>query len=622
MGKLKHPGNLADLTREALDDWHAKVREAARELSGKSELSDDDMAYSRELIGWAGEITADYERRTTEADTAGVRADLAALGNPDPDEGNDGEGDDGEGDDPAPAADAGPDEAVMSSVRGILTAVEERIRAEHAPAPAGAGPDSGDHGAPSVSDLAAAGAGGDLPEGQHTGPVMVAAADYSGYNNGQPLDGRRGLAAAFKERMSNYVSAGGHGAGPVLPTPEGFGAATVMSETPGGGLAPTARTVRVSGGHQRHRVARIARDERGDFGADPEENRSIALAAADDWTRQLRAGRTAAIGGAPRDALIAAWCATGESWYGLCDQWSLDGLLPLPTRNVPRGEVRFAEGYDFATIYDEVGDNTATSEQLANGVTKTCIEAPCLEAETTGLNADWLCVTANLLQRRAWPESIESFLSAALAVKAHKTNARIIAAIVAGSTDAGTITAGGDEDAFTSFLSGVELAITDMAYRAYMSLSGEYEVIAPAWVLPQLRHAVMRRRGLEDPVKADAWMQAQLAKINATVHFVYGWQDAHVTTPATGLPGGDTPLTELPTEVQFAVYPAGTWVQGVNPVIELDTIYDSVGLESNSYTALFVEDGWAALKLCPYSRVYTVSVDPYGCGCASGSATS
>lgn len=623
MGKLKHPGNLSDLTREQLDDWHAKLRDAARELGSKAEFSDDDTAYSRELIAWANEVTTEYGRLRDEADNSNdadaIRAGLAALGDSTDDPSNDDTDDD---EDPAANAD-GPDggeDALMSSVRGILSAVEDRIRGESTPAPDDN--DGGGGAAPSVADLVAAGAGGDLPEDQDAGPVMVAAATYGSFTKEQRLDGRRDLAMAVKDRIGSSVAPSGTRPGPVLALPKGLGAATVMSQTPGGGYAPTGRTARLSGSHQKQLVARIARDDVGEFGTNPEENRALALAAADDWTRQLRTGRTAAMGGVPRDALIAAWCAPGESWYDLCEQWSLDGQLPLPTRNIPRGEVQFAEGYDFAEIYDEVGDNTATPEQLAAGVTKTCVEVPCLDAPSTGLNADWLCVTGNLLQRRAWPESIESFLSAALAVKAHKTNARVIAAIVAGSTDAGIIPNDGDNDAFASFLAGVEVAITDMSYRAYMSLSGEWEVIAPVWVLPQLRHAVMRRRGLEDPVKADSWMQAQFAKLKATVHFVFGWQDAHVTTPATGLPGGETPLTALPTEARFAVYPAGTWLKGVNPVIEIDTIYDSVALESNSYTALFVEDGWAALKLCPYSRVYTVSVDPYGCGCASGSATS
>lgn len=613
MGKLTHPGDLTKLTREQLDEWHNSIRAAATELGGKTDFTADDRAYSRELIEWAGEVTTEYTRLAEadgDGDDAEARAALAALGEATDAEA---EGDDTDGDD-GPEGGA-PEVAVMRAVEGILSAVSDRIRSEHGPTDNG--PEGGDGGGtgPSVSDLAGVGAGGDLPEGEHAGPVMVAAADYAGYSTGQTLATRRDLAGAVKDRIANYVQPGGGGNGPVLPTPRGLAAASVMEQVPGGTFAPTRRTATISGGHQRHRVARIARDEHAEFGTNPEENRALALATADDWTRQLRAGRMAAVGGTARDALIAAWCAPAESFYDLCEQWSLDGLLPLPTRNVPRGSVQFAQGYDFADVYDMVGDNTADCAQLEAGVTKTCVEVPCLDAPETCLNADWLCVTGNLLQRRAWPESIESFLSAALAVKMHKTNARVIAAMVAASLDAGPIAGGDNDDAFASFLSAVEVAITDMSYRAYMSLSGEFEVVAPAWVLPQLRAAVMRRRCLDDPVKADSWMQAQFAKLNATVHFVYGYQDAHVNPLIPGLPGGPVPIAALPTEVDFIVYPAGTWVKGVNPVIELDTIYDSAGLETNSYTALFVEDGWAALQLCPYSRVYTATVDPLGCGC-------
>lgn len=613
--RIQHPGDLGNLTREQLDQWHASIRQAAAELSEKTEFTDADREYSQQLIDWASEVTAAYEQAAEAAQPADAdaRAALAALGTAASTDttttGNnndDGDGGETEG--------SSPQQSVMTAVEELINEVRDRIRTETPAA-------SGDSGAPSVSDLAGNGVDGELPQAQATGPVMVAAADYGSYSNGQNLATRSDLAGALQARIGQYVSGGG-ATGPVLASPRGLGAARVMSEQPGHGFAPTSRSVPISGGHQRHNVARIARDDRGQFGTDPEQNREIALAASGDWVRQLRAGRMAATGGTARDTLIASWCGAAEAWDDLCEQFSLDGRVPLPTRTVPRGRVQFAEGYDFATVYDAVGDNTATPDELDEGVTKTCVEVPCLETPITGLNADWLCVTASLLQRRSWPESIESFLSAALAVKAHKTNSRIIAAMVDGSDDGGVITGSGDDDAFASFLSAVQVAITDMGYRAYMSMSGEWEVVAPAWVLPQLRHAVMRRRAIEDPVKADSWMQAQLAKINVTVHFVYGYQDAHVTTPSTGLPGGDEPITALPTEAEFIVYPAGTWVLGVNPVIELDTIYDSAGLETNSYTAIFVEDGWAALKVCPYSRVYTASVDPYGCGCATGAASS
>lgn len=47
-------------------------------------------------------------------------------------------------------------------------------------------------------------------------------------------------------------------------------------------------------------------------------------------------------------------------------------------------------------------------------------------------------------------------------------------------------------------------------------------------------------------------------------------------------------------------------------MISLDTIYDNAMLTHNQFTALFVEDGLAALKMCHESRVYTTDVQPLG----------
>ena len=89
----------------------------------------------------------------------------------------------------------------------------------------------------------------------------------------------------------------------------------------------------------------------------------------------------------------------------------------------------------------------------------------------------------------------------------------------------------------------------------------------------------------------------------------------------TGLntgPGGSSPLTALPTTVQFLVYPAGTWTKIVQDVVNLDTIYDNALLTTNQYTAIFAEDGFNVIQTCPESRLYTASVDPSGVvGCCA-----
>lgn len=631
MGKLTRPENFGDFTREQLEEWDAKVRAASAELAKKTTFDNDDIAYAQDIVSWASDnATAFAALGPAEADGDAARAALAALNTPATEPAADDTGD-GEPDDDDGGADQDASSAVLKSVELLLNSVAERVKSETPAAPDPGPGDNGGGAPPSVADLAGNGVNGDdpAPVGE---PVMVAAADFDSYANGQRLGDLADLSAALTARLDGYVRSGGNHTGPVLlthergePLPPNVLAASTVTKMPGGGFALNGRQQALTEGHQKHKVARIQKDvaDAEVFTLrDAEANALIAARAQDEWIQQLRAGRMAAIGGTDRDTLIAAWCAHPESWYTLCEQWSLDGRLVLPTRQIPRGSVQYAMGFDFSTVFTAVGDNTATCEELEQGVTKTCVEVPCLDALTTCLNVDWLCITADILQRRAWGESVDSFISAALAVKLHKTNSRIINQIAAGS-GAATIVSGCDGDgAFESFMYGLQVARIDGQYNSYMSLSGEWEAIVPAWFLEQLRASVMRRRGIEDPVKADSWMQAQFAKIGFTVHFVYGFQDAHVTTPATGLPGGATPIDSLPTEGDFIAYPAGTWVLGELPVIELDTIYDSAGLQSNSFTALFVEDGWSALKMCNLSRLYTVTLDPCGCGCAGGGGTS
>jgi hypothetical protein len=193
----------------------------------------------------------------------------------------------------------------------------------------------------------------------------------------------------------------------------------------------------------------------------------------------------------------------------------------------------------------------------------------------------------------------------------HKINMGFIAAIVAASGVATTIPADpSGDDAISGLLAAVDLAIADAKYRNRMSFNGTLEVVLPMWVLVQLRAAGSRRNGVDLVGLTDAQIVEWFAIRKAVPRFVYDWQDAF-SGLATG-PGGASPLTALPLTVQFLVYPAGTWVKAVQNVVSLDTVYDSTKLATNEYTALFVEDGWAALQMCPLSRLYTAPVDPSG----------
>jgi len=312
----------------------------------------------------------------------------------------------------------------------------------------------------------------------------------------------------------------------------------------------------------------------------------------------------------------AGWCAPSEVIYELCDLDSLDGLLALPEIQATRGGFQIPSngGPEFATVYSGIGnagDTHLTESEVIADTAKVCYDIPCPGFTDNRLGVDYVCLTGSMLQRRGYPEAVEWFSRRAMNALPHKINAGVIAAIVAASGGPYIVPPDpSGDDAISSLLSAVGLAIMDAKYRNRMAFNSTLEVVLPYWVLEQLRAAGTRRSGVDLIGITDMMIMDWFAIRNAIPRFVYDWQDAFTGLPLA--PGAGTPITSLPLTVEFLIYPAGTWVKAVQPVVSLDTVYDSTKLQTNEYTALFAEDGWAALQLCPLSRRYLTQVDPSG----------
>jgi hypothetical protein len=312
----------------------------------------------------------------------------------------------------------------------------------------------------------------------------------------------------------------------------------------------------------------------------------------------------------------AGWCAASETMYDLCELETMDGILDAPEMQTSRGGWNIPEngGPDFGTIFGTIGsagDTHLTEAEVISETAKVCTEIPCPDFEDVRLGVDYFCLTGGLLQRRGYPEVVARWSRGGMTALAHKINQGFIAAIVAGSVNAGYIPPDpSGDDAASSVLSGVHLAVVDAKYRNRMGFNSTLEVVLPWWALVPIMAGLARRTGVNHFDVTDAQILDWFARRGAVPRFVYDWQDA-ATGLATG-PGASNPLLGLPATAQFAIYPAGTWVKAVQDVVSLDTVYDSTKLGTNEYTAVFVEDGWAALQMCPLSRVYTVQVDPSG----------
>lgn len=320
----------------------------------------------------------------------------------------------------------------------------------------------------------------------------------------------------------------------------------------------------------------------------------------------------------------AGWCAPSETIYDLCELETLDGMLDIAEVQATRGGFFIPEngGPDFSVIYDSIGDNgdvILSEYEVQNDTAKVCVEIPCPDFIEVRLDVAYVCITGSLLQRRGYPEAVTRFSRGAMVALAHKVNESVISRIVAGSGAPVTIpTIAGSDDAASQLLSAVELAIEDMRYRHRMGRGQTMEVVLPAWVMVPIRAALARRQGVAAINVSNADILAAFTTRGAVPRFVYDWQDAY--SGLAGGPGAAASLTALPEEVQFLVYPAGTWVKPMRDVVNLDTVYDNALLTQNQYTALFFEDGFNVMQMCADSRLYEVGVDPSGIvGCCTAS---
>ena len=427
---------------------------------------------------------------------------------------------------------------------------------------------------------------------------LVASAGLANYDAGTPFKDLLEVAQAFEDRTASFTSMAKSGMG--------------------------------SGdGPQQYAVAKLVRDYPDEYSVNGDETDYAKLLRVADESRlpggslvaadKLRRAEIEAE--TPGKGLVAAagWCAPSETDYSICLQITTDGLLDAPEVQARRGGIRHNTGIDFSTLFGAgTGYFNLTEAQVASGTVKTCLEIPCPTFIDSRLGVTGLCLTGNILSIRGYPEYTAAFTRGALAASAHQINREQIIAMIADSTSVnltGTQPWTSDGSVVSQVLSAVEMAAVDLKYRLRLQQSSTLEVVMPYWILAQMRADWIRRNGgnyAEMLCLADSAISSAFACRGARVQYVYDWQDAFSNGAASGA-GAATAITGLNTSLQFLMYPAGTWIRAVSDVITLNSVYDSTKLATNQVTQLFTETGWAMIRMCPVSRVYTVPI------CANGS---
>jgi hypothetical protein len=296
----------------------------------------------------------------------------------------------------------------------------------------------------------------------------------------------------------------------------------------------------------------------------------------------------------PGGSLTAAggWCAPSETVYDLCTIESTDGLWDLPEVQVNRGGLNFTKGPSFEDFYAYAVTAFQTEAEAEAGTLKVCIPVECPDFEDVRLDAAYVCISAGILTNAAYPELIRRYIEGTLIAQRHAVSARMIAAAEAITGPAIPI-----PDVWANALSvlhALELVAEGERDRYRMARSATLEVLLPFWVRPALRADLANRTGVDLVNVTDAMLDSFFTNRGLRVQWLYNYQSIAAT--------GDGVATDYPDTLETIMYPAGTFVMLTDDVIRLDAVYDSTGLSTNTYTALFAEEGVALANVCHEPR--------------------
>lgn len=397
---------------------------------------------------------------------------------------------------------------------------------------------------------------------------ITASANVPGFNTNQELNGFDDLAKAYSGRARAF--AGGTRSGR-------RGAKGSVADVNYGGH-------KLSDSAQRFSVAKLTK---------PENEFTITekMSAEDQYDLIMRAASEKRLGS---KGLIAAggWCAPSEIMYGFLELETAEGLLSIPEIAARRGGIQFTKGPQLGDLLLEANLGFVQTEAEAEaGEVKPIFDIECPDWDEVRMDAVGYAIRAGLLTNAAYPELIRRYLALGLVVHARRMNAltiqRISALIGAATTFAPV---GAQPSATADLLSSIELNALRIREQYSMALNATVEGIFPLWVQAIVRSDLSRRTGVDMLSVTDQQINSWFAQRQINAQFVRDYQG--INSGAVTTPGGTAAWTAWPTQVEYMLYPAGSFVRLATDVIDLDTVYDTDNLTQNQFLAAFFEEGF------------------------------
>lgn len=293
------------------------------------------------------------------------------------------------------------------------------------------------------------------------------------------------------------------------------------------------------------------------------------------------------------NSLVAAggWGAPSERSLDFCHLESIEGLISLPEVNITRGGIQYTKGPVFADVLNNSTGFWNMTEATADAGTelKTSLRPTVPTFTEQRLDAVGVMMEAGLLLRQAWPEVIARYSELLLTAHQYKLAQKKIAGIKAFTGAA--VAAGPGFGNALDILHILELVATGERQRTFMSPKQTLEALIPHWVKNVVRVDLAQRTGVDTISITDAQIDAHFTARMIKVQWITAEQPLTID-----------PIKKIALKyndvVEVIMYPAGTYVAGVAPVITLDTIYDSTNLKKNDYVELFVEQGLLVTNPC------------------------
>jgi hypothetical protein len=292
-----------------------------------------------------------------------------------------------------------------------------------------------------------------------------------------------------------------------------------------------------------------------------------------------------------------AWCAPSDTVYDFCENETAESLFTLPTVTITHGGLNFTKGPQLSDLLLDPNFGFIQTEAEAEaGTPKVCFEFECPPFEDHRLDAFGYCFKAPILTASpaGWPELIRRFLNLSTIGWQYKMAAEMLARV---SADLGPATVFVNLGSVSAdILDALSLQAVIIRQEQFLSPTAVIETVLPIWAKEIFRADMARRSGQALLAFTDAQIQQGFAARNLAPQWINAYQPV------------DTAGTAWPTTLEVLIYPAGTYVWGDNDVINLDTVYDSAGLEVNMYTAVFFEEAGMLINQCGSGRKVQIDI--------------